>query len=70
VHFTGDDFADSATATYSFDIVEGGTYKWWIRLNPFSNQNGGANYSYRLKPPRGLWGGWKDMDVSRRPEIT
>jgi len=65
VHFTDNDFADSATATYSFDIVEGGTYKWWIRLNPFSNQNGGANYSYRLKPPRGLWGDWKDMDVSQ-----
>jgi hypothetical protein len=65
VHFTDNDNPDSATVTYSFSIVEGGTYKWWIRLNPFSNQNGGANYSYRLKPPRGLWGPWKELDVSQ-----
>lgn len=65
VHFTGNDYPDSATVTYSFNIVEGGTYMWWIRLNPFINQNGGANYSYRLKRPRVLWGAWKDLDVSQ-----
>jgi len=65
VHFTDNEYPDSATVTYSFSIVEGGTYLWWIRLNPFINQNGGANYGYRLKRPRGLWGAWKDLDVSQ-----
>ncbi len=65
VHFTDNDNADSATATYSVNITEGGTYMWWIRLNPFKNQSGGANYSYRFKPQRGIDGTWKNLDVSQ-----
>jgi hypothetical protein len=42
VHFTDNDHPDSATATYSVNITEGGTYMWWIRLNPFKNQSGGV----------------------------
>ena len=58
-------FGDSeATATYRFDIAEGGTYTWWIRLNPFRNQNGGGNYSYRHRSLRGSWSSWASLDVS------
>jgi hypothetical protein len=64
VHFTDNTYADSGVATYSFDIVEGGTYQWWIRLNPFRNSSGGADYSYRIKAPRSMWGSWKNLDVS------
>ena len=35
-------------ARYSFAVEEGGEYTWWIRLNPFRNHNGGANYSYLI----------------------
>jgi hypothetical protein len=55
---------DDRTATYAFNIVEGGTYTWWIRLNPFRNEQGGANYSYRYKTRRGTWTSWKFLDVS------
>ncbi|MDT8302858.1 MAG: hypothetical protein RQ760_15360 [Sedimentisphaerales bacterium] len=65
VHFTDNDQPDSATATYSVNITEGGSYMWWIRLNPFHNQSGGADYSYRFKPARGVDGIWKDLDVSQ-----
>jgi hypothetical protein len=64
VHYTSNSSPDSATATYSVRVTEGGIYTWWIRLNPFSNSNGGADYSYRYKPPRALWSPWKDLDVS------
>ena len=53
-----------ATATYRFEVVEGGTYTWWIRLNPFRNRNGGGNYSYRHRPVRGSWSSWEALDVS------
>ena len=65
VHFTDNDYSDSATVTYSVNITEGGSYMWWIRLNPFHSQSGGANYSYRFKPGRGVEGVWKNMDVSQ-----
>jgi hypothetical protein len=63
-HFTGGGSPEHGTATYRFAIAEGGTYVWWIRLNPFRNSNGGGNYSYRHKPPRGSWTSWKYLDVS------
>ncbi len=63
-HYTSNASPDSAVATYTFKITQGGTYNWWIRLNPFSNSNGGADYSYRYKPPRGVWSAWKSLDVS------
>ncbi len=63
-HFTGSGSSEQAVATYRFTIAEGGTYTWWIRLNPFRNSNGGANYSYRLRHFRGSWTGWADLDVS------
>ena len=50
-HFDGTE----AVATYRFEIEEGGTYNWWIRLNPFKNNSGGGNYSYRYKAVRGTW---------------
>ena len=40
--------SETVTARYSFEISEAGSYTCWIRLNPFSNRNGGANYSYRF----------------------
>jgi hypothetical protein len=58
-HFTGGGSPESATATYQFSIAEGGTYRWWIRLNPFRNQNGGGNYSYKVDG-----GSWRNLDVS------
>ena len=63
-HGDPDHSYDARTATYAFSIVEGGTYVWWIRLNPLRNQSGGGNYSYRYKPPRGSWTSWTDLDVS------
>ncbi|KPL25438.1 MAG: hypothetical protein AMJ75_00895 [Phycisphaerae bacterium SM1_79] len=63
-HFTGGGSPAYATATYRFDVAEGGTYTWWIRLNPFRNSNGGANYSYRHQSWRGSWSPWKHLDVS------
>jgi hypothetical protein len=60
VHFSNSE----ATATYRFDIADGGTYTWWIRLNPFRNQNGGGNYSYRHRSVRGSWSPWEFLDVS------
>ena len=70
-HFTSNNHPDSATATYRFDIEEGGSYAWWIRLNPFRNSHGGADYAYRWRPIDGLWRPWKDLDVSeaRRNDI-
>ena len=53
-----------ATATYRFNVAEGGTYTWWIRLNPFRNQNGGGNYSVRHKSGRGTWSSWESVDTS------
>lgn len=47
------------TATYQFNIAEGGTYTWWIRLNPFENSNGGGNYRYSLDN-----GAWIDVEVA------
>lgn len=64
VHYTGKGSTEQASATYKFTIAEGGTYSWWIRLNPFSNSNGGGNYSYRYRPDRGTWPAWKALDVS------
>jgi len=49
----------SATAAYEFEVQEGGTYNWWIRLNPFENGNGGGNYYYRLND-----GDWQEIDWS------
>ncbi len=60
VHF-GD--AD-AIATYRFRIDEGGSYTWWVRLNPFRNSNGGGNYSYRHRSTRGSWSSWQTLDTS------
>lgn len=56
--------SSEATATYRFEIAESGTYTWWIRLNPFRNQNGGGNYSARYKPVRGTWSSWESLDTS------
>lgn len=53
-----------ATATYTFTIEEGGQYTWWIRLNPFRNKNGGAQYSYRYHSTRSAWTQWQTLDVS------
>jgi hypothetical protein len=63
-HYTGNGSSERASATYPFTLAEGGTYSWWIRLNPFSNSNGGGNYSYRYRPTRGTWTAWKALDVS------
>jgi len=33
-HWVGGDPSDTATATWDITLAEGGTYAWWIRLNP------------------------------------
>ena len=63
-HYTDGVAGEQATALYRFTIVEGGSYTWWIRLNPFRNAGGGANYSYRSRSVRGSWGPWQALDVS------
>ncbi|UCD50744.1 MAG: hypothetical protein JSW27_24880 [Phycisphaerales bacterium] len=56
--------SNEASATYRFEISEAGVYTWWIRLNPFRNQNGGGNYSFRHRRVRGSWSSWEALDVS------
>jgi len=58
-HYTSNNTPDSGTATYKFDIVEGGNFSWWIRLNPFRNSGGGADYSYSIDN-----GSWLPIDLS------
>jgi len=58
-HYTSNSYHDSGTATYAFTVTEGGSYSWWIRLNPFRNSNGGADYSYSIDD-----GVWQDIDLS------
>ncbi len=58
-HYTSNNYRDSGTATYSLTVTEGGSYSWWIRLNPFRNSNGGADYSYSIDD-----GTWQDIDLS------
>jgi len=50
---------NTVTASYTFIVTEGGAYTWWIRLNPFRNQSGGANYTYQIDS-----GSWQSLDVS------
>ncbi len=63
-HYTAGSSTEQATALYRFTISEGGSYTWWIRLNPFRNASGGANYSYHYRSLRGSWGPWQSLDVS------
>jgi len=58
-HYTSNNYPDAGTATYSFTVSEGGNYSWWIRLNPFRNSNGGADYSYSIDDAD-----WQDIDLS------
>jgi len=58
-HYTSNNYQDSAAATYTFTVTEGGSYTWWIRLNPFGNRNGGGDYSYSIDN-----GPWLAIDLS------
>jgi hypothetical protein len=58
-HYTSNNRHDSATATYTVTVTEGGDYSWWIRLNPFRNENGGSDYSYSMNG-----GPWIEIDLS------
>ena len=58
-HYTSNNHQDSGIASYAFRIAEGGSYSWWIRLNPFRNSNGGADYSYSLDDSP-----WQEIDLS------
>ena len=58
-HYTSNNHKDSGMAAYTFRIAEGGSYTWWIRLNPFRNSSGGADYSYSIDN-----GPWRDIDLS------
>ena len=62
-HYTSSG-SEQATALYRFTIAEGGSYAWWIRLNPFRNGNGGGNYSYHYRQLSGTWTSWQSLDVS------
>ncbi len=44
---------------HEFTVTEGGSYTWWIRLNPFRNRNGGGDYSYSIDN-----GPWLAIDLS------
>jgi hypothetical protein len=58
-HYTSNSNPDSGTATYTFTVTDGGSYSWWIRLNPFRSNNGGADYSYSVDN-----GPWRAIDLS------
>ncbi len=58
-HYTSNNHPDSGVAEYVFRIAEGGSYAWWIRLNPFRNSNGGADYRYSIDH-----GPWREIDLS------
>ncbi|MHC4366904.1 MAG: hypothetical protein ACYSW8_04715, partial [Planctomycetota bacterium] len=58
-HYTSNNYQDSGAATYTFTVTEGGSYSWWIRLNPFRNNNGGGDYSYSIDN-----GPWLAIDLS------
>ena len=58
-HYTSNSYHDSGMATYNISVTEGGSYSWWIRLNPFRNSSGGADYSYSIDD-----GAWQDIDLS------
>ncbi len=58
-HYTSNNYQDSGTATYNLAVTEGGSYSWWIRLNPFRNSGGGGDYSYSIDD-----GAWQDIDLS------
>ena len=58
-HYTSNNHHDSAISAYRFRIADGGSYAWWIRLNPFRNSNGGADYSFSIDN-----GPWRDIDLS------
>jgi len=58
-HYTSNNHPDSGVADYVFRIAEGGSYTWWIRLNPFRNSNGGADYRYSIDN-----GPWREIDLS------
>jgi hypothetical protein len=64
VHYTSDTVPEEVIAQWNFNINEGGTYTWWIRLNPFRNSNGGAGYSYRFRRVGSAWPGWTTLDVT------
>jgi len=58
-HYVSNDYREAAVATYRFAVTEGGSYNWWIRLNPFSNRNGGGDYNYSIDN-----GPWLPIDLS------
>lgn len=58
-HYTSNNYSDLGIAEYTFRVAEGGSYTWWIRLNPFRNNNGGADYSYSIDDSP-----WRDIDLS------
>ncbi|MHC4205342.1 MAG: hypothetical protein ACYSTT_11885 [Planctomycetota bacterium] len=58
-HYTSNSRHDSGIATYNLTVTEGGNYSWWIRLNPFRNSGGGADYSYSIDD-----GPWQAIDLS------
>ncbi len=58
-HYTSNNYQDSAAATYTFTVTESGSYSWWIRLNPFRNNNGGGDYGYSIDN-----GPWLVIDLS------
>ncbi len=62
-HYTNSG-SEQAAAVYRFTVAEGGSYTWWVRLNPFRNSNGGGNYSYRQRSLGGSWSPWQSLDVS------
>ena len=48
---------DAATATYSFDVTEGGDYTFWLRCNPHNSKmeyalDGGASQAVDISDPR------------------
>ncbi len=48
----------TAVAQYTLQVDQGGDYAWWIRLNPFFNDEG-PDYSFSVDG-----GAWQPIDVS------
>jgi hypothetical protein len=62
-HYAG--ATSSGVATYRFNVANPGNFNYWIRLNPFFNNNGGNQYSVRVNG-----GSWSNLDTSDVSSVT
>jgi hypothetical protein len=67
-HYTNSG-SSTGTATYRVNITNPGQFDWWIRLNPFSNSNGGNQYWTRVNST-GAFTRLDAQDVSSRSDLV